>query len=126
MHPDKYEKMPMFANRYPKMKLIIAHLGSIEHIDAIQRAENGNIYTDTSGGASVNNHVIEYAVSKVGSEKILFGTDMPWSGQKEYIEIIRHLNLTEEEKANYPLKCPHCLGVPDGTRYCPYCGGKLV
>ena len=34
--------------------------------------------------------------------------------------------LTEEEKENYPLKCPHCLGVPDGTRYCPYCGGKLV
>ena len=45
-------------------------------------------------------------------------------------EKMKHLmdgaGLTEEEKANYPLKCPHCLGVPDGTRYCPYCGGKLV
>ncbi len=45
-------------------------------------------------------------------------------------ETMKHLmdgvGLTEEEKANYPLKCPHCLGVPDGTRYCPYCGGKLV
>lgn len=34
--------------------------------------------------------------------------------------------LTDEEKAKYPAKCPHCLGVPDGTRYCPYCGVKLV
>ncbi len=57
------------------MKLIIAHLGSAEHIDAIKRAVHGNIYTDTSGGASNNNHVIEYAVSKVGADKILFGTD---------------------------------------------------
>lgn len=34
--------------------------------------------------------------------------------------------LTQEEREKYPLECPHCLGVPDGTRYCPYCGGKLV
>lgn len=34
--------------------------------------------------------------------------------------------LTYEEKKRYPQKCPHCMGTPDGTRYCPYCGSKLV
>jgi predicted TIM-barrel fold metal-dependent hydrolase len=67
--------MPTFANRYPDMKLIIAHLASMEHVDAIRCAENGNIYTDTSGGASNMNAIVEYAVAQVGSEKILFGTD---------------------------------------------------
>lgn len=34
--------------------------------------------------------------------------------------------LSEEELKNYPTKCPSCFGAPDGTRYCPFCGTKLV
>lgn len=34
--------------------------------------------------------------------------------------------LTEKEKEEYPTKCPSCHGAPDGTRYCPFCGTKLV
>ena len=75
MHPDKIGEMTRFADKYPDMKLIIAHLGSMAHIDAIKTAKHGNIYTDTSGGLSSLNNVIEYAVENIGSEKILFGTD---------------------------------------------------
>lgn len=46
--------------------------------------------------------------------------------EEKMVHLMNGAGLTEEEKANYPLKCPHCMGVPDGTRYCPYCGGKLV
>lgn len=75
MHPQHIPQMAAFADKYPDMKLIIAHLGSVEHVDAIANARHGNIYTDTSGMASSRNNVIEYAVKRVGSEKILFGTD---------------------------------------------------
>jgi predicted TIM-barrel fold metal-dependent hydrolase len=75
MHPHFISQMPAFADQYPDMKLIIAHVASKEHVDAIANAKHGNIYTDTSGGASARNNIIEYAVSRVGSEKILFGTD---------------------------------------------------
>ena len=75
MHPQHIPQMPRFANKYPDMKLIIAHIGSFEHVDAIAQAVHGNIYTDTSGSTSVCNNIIEYAVDRVGSEKILFGTD---------------------------------------------------
>lgn len=34
--------------------------------------------------------------------------------------------LTDEEKDRYPQKCPHCLGLLDGTRNCPYCGARVV
>ncbi len=35
-------------------------------------------------------------------------------------------DLTDEEKDRYPMKCPHCMGVLDGTRNCPYCGARVV
>ena len=57
------------------MKLIIAHLSSMDHIEAMEKARRGDIYVDTSAGGCAINNVVEYAVSRVGSEKILFGTD---------------------------------------------------
>lgn len=75
MHPDDILKMPEIADGYPDMKLIIAHLGSEDHVSAVKNSKVGNIYVDTSGGASNRNNVIEYAVKTVGAEKILFGTD---------------------------------------------------
>ncbi len=52
--------------------------------------------------------------------------NMPNYDEETAVHLMNGTGLTEEEKERYPLKCPHCLGVPDGTRYCPYCGGKLV
>ena len=102
MHPQKVEKMPSFANRYPDMKLIIAHLSSMEHIAAIEDARYGNIYTDTSGGASNLNNVLEYATERVGSEKILFGTDTyACSFQFGRVALSR---LSDEDKENILCK----------------------
>lgn len=75
MHPDKISDMVQYADKYPDMKLIIAHVYGMEHLEAIEQAKYGNIFTDTSGGASNANNIIEYAVERVGSEKIFFGTD---------------------------------------------------
>ena len=33
-----------------------------------------------------------------GADKILFATDSPWGGQKEFVEILSNMPLTEEEK----------------------------
>lgn len=76
IHPQNNEKyIPPFANRYNKTTFIMAHLGNESYIDAVKRAKYGNIYVDTSGMASMKNMIIEYAVSQIGSERILFGTD---------------------------------------------------
>ena len=77
-HPDDPKligRVVPFADKHPDMKLIIAHLGSVEHVEAIRRAKHQNIYTDTSGQLSRLNRIVEYAVEQVGSEKIFFGTD---------------------------------------------------
>lgn len=98
MHPDKIPDMVQYADRYPKMKLIIAHLGSVEHVDAIERAKNGNIFTDTSGMLSYQNNVVEYAVKRVGSEKIFFGTDTYACGFQ--VGRIQYARISQQDKEN--------------------------
>ena len=75
MHPAEIPQMPAFADKYPNMKLIIAHLGNDVFMDAVAKAKHGNIYVDTSGSASHGNNVVERAVQRIGAEHILFGTD---------------------------------------------------
>ncbi len=98
MHPDQILDMVKYADKYPNMKLIIAHLGSEEHIQAVKDAKYGNIYVDTSGIASSKNNIIEYAVEKIGSEKIFFGTDTySCAFQRGRIEFA---NISERAKEN--------------------------
>ena len=99
MHPQ----MPIlnivdFADKYPKIKVIVAHLGSAEHVEAIKKAKYKNVYTDTSGSASTNNYVLEYAVQNVGSENILFGTDSYAAGfQRGRVE---YALISDSDKEN--------------------------
>ena len=114
MHPHKISEMPAFADKYPNMKLIIAHLGSIEHINAIKAAKHGNIYTDTSGYLSSLNNVIEYAVDAIGSERILFGTDT-YSPVFQYSRIAL-ARISQADKENILYK--------NATRLFPNAFGK--
>ncbi len=76
IHPERdLSCIVPIANRYPNVTLIVAHLGRKDQVDAIALAEHGNVYTDTSGGSSTKNLIIEYAYSRIGADRILFGTD---------------------------------------------------
>ena len=66
--------LPM-ADRYPDVTFIVAHLGGEAYVDAVEFAKHRNVYTDTSGIASSNNLMVEYAYSRIGADRILFGTD---------------------------------------------------
>ena len=96
MHPQINETMPNFANKYPHMNLILAHLSVPSQIRAVLEAKHGNIYVDTSGSASNQNNIIELGVEKIGAERIFFGTDT-YSGafQRGRIEFAR---IADEDK----------------------------
>ena len=94
------ELIESFADKYPDVTFIMAHLGSYSVSDsiAIEKAKHGNVYADTSGIASSKNLVIEYTVGRVGSERILFGTDTYATGfQRGRIE---YALISEEDKEN--------------------------
>ena len=98
MHPDKISDMVYFADKYPNMNLIIAHIHSPVYADVIRAAKHGNIFADTSGGDSRSNNVIEYTVERVGSEKIFFGTDTYSAGfQAGRIQFAR---MSDKDKEN--------------------------
>ena len=102
MHPDNIPGTVKLADKYPDMRLIIAHLSDTEHIEAVENAKHGNVYLDTSGGASWKNNVIEYAVERIGSQKIYFGTDT-YSAPFQYGRII-FARISEEDKRNILYK----------------------
>jgi predicted TIM-barrel fold metal-dependent hydrolase len=72
-----------FANDFPNVKLILAHLGNspsddrMLHAKAIEMSRHGNIYVDTSSAMNILPNVLETAVKRVGADKILFGSDTP-------------------------------------------------
>jgi predicted TIM-barrel fold metal-dependent hydrolase len=88
-----------FADHDPNVTLILAHIGNSDNglltrqVYAVKRAKAGNIYADTSSARSMSSGLIEWAVSEIGDDRILFGTDTPLyftAAQKarvEYAEI---------------------------------------
>ncbi len=102
IHPERdADYILPIANKYPRTTFLMAHNGShgeASYANAIAFAEHGNVYTDTSGIASSKNRVIEYTVERVGSERILFGTDTYAAGfQRGRIE---YALISDEDKCN--------------------------
>ena len=102
IHPEKdADYILNFANKYKNTTFIMAHMGSYgesSYADAIEFAKNGNVYVDTSGIASSRNYGVEYVVSRVGSDKILFGTDTYAAGfQRGRIE---YALISDADKEN--------------------------
>ncbi|MFH1821563.1 MAG: TatD family hydrolase [Methanobacteriota archaeon] len=68
-----------------------AHMGGITH-PSIQKS---NLAFQTTGASS---EIIEYAVSKVGADRILFGSDYPSYQVKEEIAKLNNANISESDK----------------------------
>ena len=88
------------ANEYPDVTFIMAHLNgkNDEHIAAIAGAKHRNVYTDVATMCSMYNRAVENAVTKIGSDRILFGTDTYAAG---FIRgRIEYAIIPEEDKIN--------------------------
>ncbi|TMV50217.1 amidohydrolase [Paenibacillus mesophilus] len=64
------------ADRYPEAKLIMAHLGGNAYHGIKAIRDKPNVWTDFSGSL-FGREDIDYAVSQLGSDRVLFGSDMP-------------------------------------------------
>ena len=107
----KYDDMKRISEKFPHAKTIIAHFGRYlcrdealidKFIDLAVSHEN--IYLDTSGVILV--HKIKEAVDKIGSTRIVFGTDGPHEDPdtigfaKKEIEKIKRLGLNPQDEEN--------------------------
>jgi len=94
------EKIDRAIRETAPRKLVLAHLGGWKEWDAVEELLAGEeVYMDTAFMEDyISDEQLVRIIRKHGAEKILFGTDCPWSGQKESIERIRSLPLSEQEK----------------------------
>jgi len=93
-----------WANRFPEVRLILAHIGcgwdgDVTHqVRAIQQTQHGNVFADTSSANSIIPGLIEWAVQEVGAERVLFGTDTPLYSTAMQRARINHADLTDADK----------------------------
>ncbi len=103
-YPPPFHSSPkQFAEISRKMqggKIVVAHLGGQRQWDDVERYLAGtDVYMDTSMGMSYYPHEqFLRIVEKHGADKILFGSDSPWSRADEEIKAINSLPLSQEEK----------------------------
>ncbi len=107
-HSGEQNSMPEdfipWANSFPEMKLILAHIGCgwdrdyTHQVRAIQMSKQGNVYADTSSMMSILPNIIEWAVSEVGPNRILFGTDTPLYHTSMHRIRIEHAELSDAVK----------------------------
>ena len=78
------ERFVDLANTHSGVRLIVAHTGHDEtdntrdrQVRALHMSTRGNVWADTSSAKSITPNVIEHAVSELGPERIVFGTDTP-------------------------------------------------
>ena len=80
-------------------KLVLAHTGGWKLWDEVERLLAGSeVYIDLSfTDGYIEDGQWKRIIRKHGAGRCLFGTDSPWSGQKETIAALGRLGLTDEE-----------------------------
>ncbi len=81
-------------------KLVLAHMGGNLLWDEVEEHLMGKqVYFDTGVVLDVMEEEQFLRIVRThGADKILFATDSPWAGQKEFIDILNGMALTDEEK----------------------------
>lgn len=124
-HPNSLpEDFVPFANEFPDMSLILAHLGNGPdsfapdpslQVRAIQASKHDNVYVDTSSAQSVQPGLVEWAVSEVGVDRVLYGSDTPTYFAGMQRARIDHAELPDDDKRHILRDGPAALLKRHGT-----------
>ena len=96
-NPERFAKM---LDKLSGGTFVLAHLGSQEMWDDVETYLAGrDVYFDTSMGFECySGEQFMRIVKKHGADKILFGSDSPWSNASNELAILNSLPLSETEK----------------------------
>ncbi len=101
--PPYHSSPKQFKNIADQMKggvLVAAHLGGQKQWDDVYNYLAGtNVYLDTSMGFGYyTKEQFLKILEKHGADKILFGSDSPWSRADKELEIFESLNIPQKDK----------------------------
>ncbi|MEG1243211.1 MAG: amidohydrolase family protein [Oscillospiraceae bacterium] len=95
--PDRLLKvLPVFGGS----PVVAAHMGGyLLWKEVLEKLAGSEIYIDTSYSfCRIPPTWATQIIKKHGADKILFGSDMPWSSTKNEMSFIKSLELSDEEK----------------------------
>jgi len=94
------EEMADLHRRFPRLKLIVAHLGGMGMWAEVEQTLAGlPIYFDLAMICGyLDAETTVRIIRKHGPDRILFGTDAPWGSQSKALQWFLTLDLTPEEQ----------------------------
>ena len=88
------------AERYPNVKIIMGHSCHSCWKEAVQLVRDfPNVYLELTAVLD-DRGVLDYFVKEIGSERILFGTDLPWFSTQHAIGCILDAEMTDDDRHN--------------------------
>ena len=96
-HESTPADIAVLASRHPETTIIMAHIVGcgIQGIEDVKQFTN--VYFDTSG-SQPEAGIIEYGVKEVGSQRILYGSDVPYRDFSAQIAKVTGADITESQK----------------------------
>lgn len=97
---SKGEKLYSVLRRFENLDVIGAHFGGYsEWGPSAAFLSMSNVYVDTSSSMfKLTPHQVRELIDIYGPERVLFGTDYPMWNATDELEMLKKINLTEEER----------------------------
>ena len=97
--PEMFEQI---HKDFPKLTIILAHLGGMYCWDIVERhiaGIDGNVYLDTAVIAGeIGEKLLKRIIQKHGADRILMASDCPWDDPAEEIRMIESLDISNNDK----------------------------
>lgn len=95
------EPMLKLVQKYHNMTFLLGHsiFGQFDYAERCVKESTGNVYLELTAIPGENG-IIERLVNSVGSERIFFGTDMPWFDEYQAVGGVVSARISEDDIRN--------------------------
>lgn len=93
--------MMEIVQKYPNIKFFMGHsiYGDWDYAEKLVKESNGNVWLELTAIPGELGKV-EMLVKRVGSDRLLYGTDMPWFDEFQAVGGILSADISEDDKRN--------------------------
>lgn len=100
--PEEQEAMTRMVLDHPDVTFVAAHPGDkavyLKQLERMERCEN--LYLDLSGTGIFRYGAVAYGAGRVGSHRLLFGTDYPICNPRMYVQALYQEPISPEDREN--------------------------
>lgn len=99
MSPEAIKDCAEIAARYPNLSLLMGHSGGVDYrVQALECCcDFPNVFFDLTSSMMKEN-CLEWMVERVGADRILFGSDVPFIDAKHSVGQVLYSRLSTEDK----------------------------